>query len=94
MQHEAWKQPHAGAASFAPLEDYADGGLALLWEQREEGDGAEAPIEQRQELWQRLWPVDQGHLALRRGERGEEADPGLERSGPHDVRRGTASVRV
>ena len=50
VQHEAGKQAHAGAASFPRLDDDADRRLAVLGEQREEGDGAEAAVEQRQEL--------------------------------------------
>ena len=36
--------------------------------------------------------MDQGDPALRRGEGGEEADPGFQRSGLHDMRRGAAGV--
>ena len=87
MQGKARQQAEPRPAPLLGLHDDAGRRLALLGEQRKDGDVAEATFEQRQQLAKTIGAVDQGQQRLRRGHGGKEADPCGKAPPVHDMRR-------
>ncbi len=62
-------------------------GSPLLANKRKDGDVAEAPFEQAQQLAKTIGAMDQSEQRFRRGHGGKEAHPGGEPALAHDMRR-------
>ncbi len=75
MQDEAGQESEPGSASFLGLDDDARRGLAPLGEKRKDGDVAEPPVQELQQLAETVRPMDQREQRVRRGHGGKEAHP-------------------
>src|SRR5262245_39124303 len=93
MEHKARQQARRCPASLSALHDDAGSLLSLLWEEGENRDAAEPAVEQTENLAHTIGTMNQSELPSRYGESREEAHPGSQTLGAHDMGCGARPIR-